>query len=401
MSSEWKVGHAYKVGDIINYNGKLYRCRTQHTSQSDWSPSIYTLSLWVETTTSTAPSKSPPVANPPPPVANPTPVAKPSTTVTNPPPVANPPPPVANPTPVAKPSTTVNTGGPLLAPYIYSWGFWNSSYKIRTCMDLSNKCGGTAITFAFVLAGTGNQIAQDIYDFSDDIKAFNAVGGKLIVSFGGANGTYCEQQLSESDMVSEVSKLIDSTKCYGLDFDVEGSILADSALNDKRAKIIAQLQSKYPKLYISFTLPADRDALTDIGIALISNAIKNGININTVNLMIMDLGSLNGQTFSAVTIDVCTKVIVQLKELYPNKSESELYKMIGITNMIGNDDQGSIFTVEDAKIVGAYAKQKNIGLVSFWAINRDQVGSNDLGLYSEQNKVDFEYFNAFKAALNN
>jgi chitinase len=374
MSSEWKVNCSYKVGDLITYNHRSFKCRNTHTSQIDWFPSVYTLSLWLPTDGIVTPVVVP--------------VKTPVTTPVKVPVVV----------PVKVPAA-ISTTSTLLAPYLYNWGFWNSSYKVKTCMDVINKCKGSAVTLAFVLAGSGDQISQDIYAFSDDITTFNAAGGKLIVSFGGAAGTYVESQLSSSAMISEVSKMIDSTKCYGLDFDIEGSILTDTVLNDKRAKIIAQIQAKYPKLYISFTLPADRSGLTDTGIALISNCITNGVRIDVVNIMSMDIGALDGKTWGEIAVAMCETTFGQLKSLYPNKSQVELYKMLGVTPMIGKNDDGSIFTVADASTLGAYAKQKNIGLVSFWAINRDQTGSGDLGLFSQQNKTDFEYFAAFKATL--
>lgn len=35
---DWEVGHKYIKGEIINYNGNLYRIGQDHTSQSNWLP---------------------------------------------------------------------------------------------------------------------------------------------------------------------------------------------------------------------------------------------------------------------------------------------------------------------------------------------------------------------------
>lgn len=40
-------GHAYKTGDRVDYNGLLYKCLQDHTSQTDWTPDK-AVSLWVE-----------------------------------------------------------------------------------------------------------------------------------------------------------------------------------------------------------------------------------------------------------------------------------------------------------------------------------------------------------------
>lgn len=42
----WATEKAYKVGDRVECDGKLWKCRQAHTSQENWKPSIDTASLW-------------------------------------------------------------------------------------------------------------------------------------------------------------------------------------------------------------------------------------------------------------------------------------------------------------------------------------------------------------------
>lgn len=42
----WTTDTAYKVGDRVESDGKLWKCRQAHTSQENWKPSINTASLW-------------------------------------------------------------------------------------------------------------------------------------------------------------------------------------------------------------------------------------------------------------------------------------------------------------------------------------------------------------------
>lgn len=42
----WTTNKAYKVGDRVLCDGKLWKCRQAHTSQENWKPSINTASLW-------------------------------------------------------------------------------------------------------------------------------------------------------------------------------------------------------------------------------------------------------------------------------------------------------------------------------------------------------------------
>lgn len=43
---EWKTDKLYKVGDRVQVDGKLWKCRQEHTSQENWKPSIETASMW-------------------------------------------------------------------------------------------------------------------------------------------------------------------------------------------------------------------------------------------------------------------------------------------------------------------------------------------------------------------
>lgn len=42
----WESDKAYKVGDRVECDDKLWKCRQAHTSQENWKPSIETASLW-------------------------------------------------------------------------------------------------------------------------------------------------------------------------------------------------------------------------------------------------------------------------------------------------------------------------------------------------------------------
>ncbi len=45
LFAEWAYPVAYKTGQIRRYNGKLYKCVQDHTSQADWTPDA-AVSLW-------------------------------------------------------------------------------------------------------------------------------------------------------------------------------------------------------------------------------------------------------------------------------------------------------------------------------------------------------------------
>ncbi|MEK5057458.1 lytic polysaccharide monooxygenase [Paenibacillus shunpengii] len=43
----WTPGTAYKVNDLVTYNGVVYKCRQAHTALAGWEPAT-TLALWIE-----------------------------------------------------------------------------------------------------------------------------------------------------------------------------------------------------------------------------------------------------------------------------------------------------------------------------------------------------------------
>lgn len=45
LFSSWATSVTYKVGDIREYEGNLYRCVQAHASQADWAPDV-SASLW-------------------------------------------------------------------------------------------------------------------------------------------------------------------------------------------------------------------------------------------------------------------------------------------------------------------------------------------------------------------
>jgi chitinase len=85
---------------------------------------------------------------------------------------------------------------------------------------------------------------------------------------------------------------------------------------------------------------------------------------------------------AADTKTAAAGLIVALHGLYPHRSTAQLWRMVGITEMLGIDDYGTggetgpkeVFTLADARNVTAWARARNIGELSFWALGRDNGG---------------------------
>ena len=163
-----------------------------------------------------------------------------------------------------------------------------------------------------------------------------------------------------------------------LDFDIEGDEIHHPETLERRAQAIAQLQADAAAqgrdLVVSFTLPVLPTGLTDAGIGVLESAIEHGVRIDVVNIMTMNFGEgFPSDQMGQNTIDAAQSLFEQLRVLYPEKEETELWPMIGLTPMIGiNDRQAEVFRLQDAELVTAFAQEQGIRLLAMWNLDRDQ-----------------------------
>ena len=115
---------------------------------------------------------------------------------------------------------------------------------------------------------------------------------------------------------------------------------------------------------------------------MLANAVANDARIDIVNIMTFDYYDDQAHEMAADTKTAANSLVHTLHTLYPGKSPAALWRMVGITEMIGIDDYGSggepgpleIFTLADARNITNWATQKNIAELSFWALGRDNGG---------------------------
>ncbi len=170
-----------------------------------------------------------------------------------------------------------------------------------------------------------------------------------------------------------------------LDFDIEGAAEADHASIDRRSQALASLEQTdaaagHP-LQIWFTLPVLPTGLTADGLYVLQSALKYGVQIAGVNVMTMDYGdnaapNPAGQ-MGTYAIDAAESLFAQLGTLYgSSKTSAQLWEMIGLTPMIGvNDQTDEVFDQAAAQQVTAFAQQHGIGRISMWSLNRDTQGT--------------------------
>ncbi len=190
------------------------------------------------------------------------------------------------------------------APYFPTWVWGGSGYAFTSLADLQKKSGLDEVTIAFVLSNGGCDTTQDIEQNLDDVKAFEAAGGHVKASFGGADGAYVESKCgSASALASAYEAFVDATGITDLDFDVEQDPMETDAVNAMRGQALKIVQGSRG-VKVAFTLPANPSpggGLTGEGLSVVRSAIEAGVTVSHVNFMTMDYGdSFGGQPLAPV-----------------------------------------------------------------------------------------------------
>ena len=113
----------------------------------------------------------------------------------------------------------------------------------------------------------------------------------------------------------------------------------------------------------------------------------------------MDYGSGAGD-LGTVSIGSADATAHQLTQMISGLALSDAYAMVGATPMIGKNDDGNVFSLDNATALATWAKQQKLGLLAFWAIQRDETcaGAVDLDQCSGANTTTFQFANIFEAA---
>ena len=218
--------------------------------------------------------------------------------------------------------------------------------------------------------GTGviaNTVKQQIADLQ-------SAGGNAIISFGGEvadealGGDLAQACTSTTALEKAYQSVVDHYAIDHIDFDIEGTVSTDLAVNARRDQAIKQLvkaeKSKGTDLSVSFTVPVLTEGLVNSsssaypsdGLDVVKSAITNQVPVSIFNIMTMyygsecsncDMGKVAGQTADVV--------VKQLSGFYTKAkqtlTQSQLYSKIGITPIIDNPSgvvpsENSISTLE-------------------------------------------------------
>ncbi|HWC81027.1 MAG TPA: carbohydrate binding domain-containing protein [Pseudonocardiaceae bacterium] len=289
-------------------------------------------------------------------------------------------------------ATTANAATALpthvYAPYFETWNGDSLS-------GLAGQSGAKYLTLAFLQTAsagsctvdwdgsTSTPVSSSVY--GSDINTLRANGGDVIPSFGGYSADHGGTEIADSCTdVNQIAAAYENVvTTYGvtrLDLDTEDNSLTNSAGIDRRNKAIKIVEdwaaSTGRTVQFAYTLPATPTGLSSAGVAVLQNAVGNGARVDVVNAMTFDYYIGTTQEMATDTESSANGIYSQLAGLYPSKTSTQLWNMIGVTEMPGIDDYGSAetFTTADATTIENWAVGKGLGELSIWALQRDNGG---------------------------
>ena len=231
--------------------------------------------------------------------------------------------------------------------------------------------------------GTTKPIAPASY--GSDIAAIQAHGGNVIPSFGGYTADTTNTDIADSctsvpDIAKVYESLITTYNVPRIDLDVEADSVTNTAGINRRNEAIALTEAwaaaHHRQIQFSSTLPTFATGLPAAELGVLQNAVADGARISTVNLLTFDYYYGTQQDMVADTEGAANGLFSQLQALYPKTPARQLWHMIGVTEMPGIDDFGpdETFSTANAVTILNWARHQGLGLISFWALQRDNGG---------------------------
>jgi len=210
--------------------------------------------------------------------------------------------------------------------------------------------------------------------FASQISAMQAAGGNVIISFGGEPNGNTPNEIAQTctnvtQLTAAYQNVVNTYGVTRLDFDIEGSVLSDTASTARRDQALAALQAADPSVQVDFTLAVSPSGLptgTGSEYALLQDAKAKGVKVSLVNLMTMDFG--NNQNALNDAESAAKGAASQLASLY-GISTSGAYGMMGLTPIAGQNDDNEFFSTANASTLESFAAANGVAELSFWEVD--------------------------------
>ena len=289
-----------------------------------------------------------------------------------------------------------------LPPHVFAPYYFNTEDTLAATAKAS---GARYLTLAFLQTAkpgectvywNGDPSMPVGKTYAKGIAAVQAAGGNVVPSFGGAGADSSYTELADSctsvsKIAGQYEKVITTYHVTRLDLDTEEDSLNNYAGINRRNEAIAMVERwaarTHRTVQFVYTIPTNTSGIDQGGSVVLQNAVANGARIAIVNIMTFDYYDNLPHEMADNTEGAAQQIYDRLHELYPSKTASQLWGMIGITEDLGVDDYGpaETFTLADAHTVERWAAARGLGELSFWVIQSD----NSAG--SQQHQTPYEY----------
>ncbi len=301
----------------------------------------------------------------------------------------------------------------MYAPYVETYNnddlatlAQESGVHYETLAFLNTAVAGSCT--AYFDGNTATPIAKSTY--GAEIAEIQAHGGNVIPSFGGYGADTTNTDIADSctdvsSIAAVYESLVTTYHVTRIDLDVEADSLNNTAGIERRNEAIAVAErwawQHGKELQFTYTIPTNPTGLTATGLAVLQGAKAAGAQIAVVNGMTFDYYFGTVEEMGNDSVAAAEAIEGQLKTLFPHESTSELYSQVGVTEMPGIDDFGAAetFTQADAGTVLKFAEAHGLGLISIWALDRDNgscPGLKGQGLCSGVAQPDWFFSHTFE-----
>lgn len=214
-------------------------------------------------------------------------------------------------------------------------------------------------------------------DLDRRIARLRQRGGGVLVSFGGVANDDLAERCDVAGLTDAYRQVVDRYHPGAIDLDVEGGALADTAGGERRAKALAAFQKLRPNVAIWLTVPVAPNGLPDAAVIAVRQILRAKVKIAGVNAMTMDYGDPAASDLVASSEQALEATAAQLTSVYgrlrQHLAPAAIWHRIGMTVMIGqNDTPDEVLSLDDAQRLVRFARERGVGRVSMWSLNRDQ-----------------------------
>ncbi len=268
--------------------------------------------------------------------------------------------------------------------YWFSWVGNNPQYIYQNLCTIPD--GVNIVYIAFALEREDNKgltlQLSNYQNFKNDLATLKSRGTKVLISTGGANGTYpwLVAELTDEDIAKQYINFIKEANYDGIDFDVEKGHL------DRIPNIVKLIKTELPNLMITLTIGSNGSQGIDANLNELAKMLYQDNNLSLINLMNYNQFNVGiSRLCSYETLELnrncyINNIITTTKQIEKwSKTPEDAKKLISNGIMIGYADDKKIVSPELTAHITNWLKHNGYGGIMTWGLNRDQPTCGDPG----------------------